>query len=98
MYISYQMSYRWRCVDCLVDVCNRKQRREHCCCPLPINCPGHNIKVNYCAGKCLDCGWCGCVCTQRHCCCEPEESIQFQPRTHQWIHQFIDKNTFTNNQ
>lgn len=24
----------------------------------------------YCAGKCLDCGWGGCVCMFAHCCCQ----------------------------
>jgi hypothetical protein len=81
--------FRWRCRDCLVDLSNRKERRQHCCCLNNWVCSGHNIKVNYCAGQCLDCGWGGCVCVTHHCCCQEKDMIGI--RFHQWVHEFIDK-------
>ena len=48
--------------------CKKVFYNGHCCC---INkCNGHNIKTDHCAGKCLDCGWGGCICFNPfHCCC-----------------------------
>jgi hypothetical protein len=86
--------YRWRCKDCLTDLSNRKERRQHCCCLINWSCPGHDMKINHCAGECQECGWGGCVCGSRHCCCQEKDLVGY--RFHEWIHEFIDMTLIRN--
>lgn len=95
------MSQWYRCVRCGADARNRKERRAHCCCTyeeqVDFQCPGHSMKRDHCAGTCLECGWGGCLCTQRHCCCEIPQGrrLPYEQRPHVWMHQFytISKET-----
>lgn len=77
------------CVDCNFP---RLSPRRHCCCQLMSQgqvcpCPGHAVKSDYCAGQCSECGWKGCICVERHCCCAWKVCQGHQAR--EKIHPFL---------
>ena len=67
--------------------CHKLFNESHCCCEphweQSIQCSGHRMKINYCAGRCLDCGWGGCICFVNHCCC-PDVYIDYCEKEHEY--------------
>ena len=63
--MNHRQRHRRMCVDC-----GQTFHVGHCCCEM--RCPGHRMNIDHCAGRCLECGWGGCVCLTEHCCCQSE--------------------------